>query len=477
MALAPIAFGNQLAAGHERLAGAMPSALNVCVDGTGTVRRRPGIQAHPTFPASAIAGAVDGMHVTPLGQRFASVDSGAGQRHMYALPPSGAAVFLGALGGVERAVFADTEALVVIASGGFVSKYPLGTSSSLVLGGSPPALVSHVVFNAGRLLVNDLGVDRSKVNYSSPAAGNVITGHEEWGGTGISGFFSAEARPDPIVALGENTNEVFVWGSTNLEVWAPSGIPAFSRVATRDYGCVAPYSVTRYDDAFVWVDHRRRLVRSEGRSVQSLSEAMGPVWDGFSRADDAFAYRLHEGPVDAMVVTFPSAGATYALQAGGGWSQWTGFEGGQPRPFLVTSHAHDPVTDTNFVGLSDGRVGQLVDGAADDLGEPIVASVESGYQDHGTSKRKVNQRVRFMLRRGEVAPNTAEPVAWVDWEDRSGAWSSKRPLYLGSSGENHPVVTLHSAGAYRQRNWRFTFSAGVDLALVRAEEEFEVVEE
>lgn len=476
MPKALIPFGNELASGHEELGGAMPSSINVTVDATGTVRRRPGIQLASAAPATAIdAGKVDGLYVTSTGQVYAVAESTLGNRSLYRIV-SGGATFLGSLGGPGRTVFAETEAMLVMANGNAVFKYPFGGAFDF-LGGITQTNVSHVIFNASRLLANDLMTDRSKVNYSGPASGSVITGHEQWyPGSSNGGFFSAEARPDPIQALGENANEVFVWGSTNLEIYATDPLRAFSRVGTRDYGLVAPYSPVRDDNAFVWLDHKRRVVRSDGRSVEPLSEAIQARLDDLSTVSDAFGYRVDEGPADNIVMTFPTAKLTLALQRGGGWAQWAQHSKGQVVEFPVTSHAHDPVTNTQYVGLSDGRVCRLVDGVADDLGTPITAYAESGYQDHGTDAWKNNKLLRLVLRRGTVT-GSQPLVAWVQWQDRPGAWSTPRSVYLGDSGDTYPVVVLRSLGTYRRRNWRFIFSADADLSLVKAEETFTVTED
>jgi hypothetical protein len=55
MPQAPISFANQQATGQEPLGGAPGVAVNVVVDQTGAVRRRPGIVAAP----NTFSGVVD----------------------------------------------------------------------------------------------------------------------------------------------------------------------------------------------------------------------------------------------------------------------------------------------------------------------------------------------------------------------------------------------------------------------------------
>jgi hypothetical protein len=46
---------------------------------------------------------------------------------------------------------------------------------------------------------------------------------------------------------------------------------------------------------------------------------------------------------------------------------------------------------------------------------------------------------------------------------------------LGLSGDTAQVVVLRSLGVYRKRQWVFEFSADVELELVSAIEEFDVL--
>jgi len=477
----PIPFGPNQASGWEPLAGGSPLALNVVVDGRGAVHRRPGIQNVATAPSTSIDGnGVSGLYVTSAGKLFA-VGGSAPSRSIYAIT-GGAAVDLtgvdqGDLRGTLRPTFAETEALLVIAGGADMQKMVLDGSISSRLAGSPPQ-ASHVSFLASRLLANDVQVDKSKINFSSPASSTVTTGHEQWNGTGSSGFTSAEARPDPIVALGDNGSELFAWGQTNLEIFTPDAFFAFARVVTRDFGCIAPYSVTRQDTNFAWLDHRRRLILGNGRAMQPISGPIEADLQAMGTVSDCIGARVKVGVSDCLVWVFPTEGRTMAVQTnGGGWSQWQSTTSGVLGPFNATAFAHDPVTDTQYVATSDGIVGQLSHDAADDLGEDIVARVETGFIDHGTDENKECQRVQFALERGTTSSTTTEPVAFVQWADEPGVWCSPRPLWLGMAGQARPVITLSSLGVYRRRNWRFTFSSSERLALASARETYTVTGE
>lgn len=471
----PIYFGPAQESGAERLSGAMPVAINVVVDGRGVVRRRPCIAARTGIYSGVVnAEGVRGLHVTEGGRVYA-----VGGSTVYRLAAANAQT----LGGVEadlvgdlRPTFAETEALLVIAAGNRIQKIDLATGQSSRLGGDPP-YSSHVVANSLALLGNDLVVDRSKIRYSDISQGTLdYSGHESWtfGGVGLSGFFTAEARPDPVVAIGENTNEVFVWGTSNVQVFAPDQ-GSWAPVGTREYGCSAPYSIIKSDQDFAWLDHRRRFVISDGRTHKVLSEEIQPSLDDMADVSDCYGYRVRTGPVDALVWTFPTDGRTFAYQQGGGWAQWQGgFTAGPPGPFTVLSHHHDRLTNANLVGTTDGKVGELVMGRSSDFTEQVAASVTTGYLDRKTSARKWCQCVRLTLRRG-TSSSSSDTVGLLSYSDAPGSWSAPMPVSFGVSGDTTTEVEFRSLGVYRRRAWRFEFSGSVDLSLVRVAEEFTVL--
>jgi len=489
----PIIFANVQESGHEALSGAMPSAMNVVVDGKGTVRRRPGITTYSELYSDTIdSNGIDAIHVANSGKTYViggdDPAAGGANRNIYRVTSGGAANLSGPGGatklfGTARPTTAETEALLVIAGGSFIQKVEFATDASSRLGGDPPE-TTHVVANALRLLANDAGKgdddDNTKVRYSGVSIGKTdFSGHEEWtfGGVGLSGFFTAEARPDPVQAIAENTNEIFVFGTTNVQVYTPDPQFAYATVAAREFGLAAPYSVIKVDQNFAWLDHFRRFVVSDGREFQVISDPIGSVLSSMTTVSDCFGYRIHEDPVDCYVWSFPTEGRTFAFQNNGGWSQWQGYDWSQNnwKNLPINCHDHDHNNDVNLVGTTNGKIGQMLMGQANDLTERINAFVETGFQDHGTLARKNCISVRLSFRRGTVTGSTA-PVAFLQYADYPNRWSSPITIDLGVGGDTDPVVQFRSMGIYRERAWRFTFSGSTDLVLSSAIEEFEVLE-
>jgi hypothetical protein len=384
------------------------------------------------------------------------------------------------LNGSSRPIIAETEPLVVVACGRDAQKIEIATDTSSRLGGLD-TWATHIIQNDLRLLANDSERDRTKVRYSNESIGTTdFSGHEDWAVTGVRGepgFFSAESRADRVKAIGENSNEVFVWGTGTLEVWKTDETYVYAPVGSaKEYGCIAPYSIIKDDKGFAWLDSRKRFVISDGRNLEVISDEIGATLNGITTFTDCFGYRVHEDPVDMLVWTFPTDGRTFAYQKGIGWSQWAKWDSATTNwtKFPVNCCHHRQDTDVNVVGTTDGYMGKFEMGATEDLGTRVVCYVRSGFQNRKTDARKMSNALYLGLERGETSGT--EPVCSLSWADEPGGWTTPIPISLGASGDRAPVIPLRSLGVYRKRDWKFEFSADENLKLSSVIEDFTVLE-
>lgn len=517
----PLSFGNHQQSGHEELAGANPLAVNVIVDAAGAVHRRPGIaprdDGDPATPpdfapnyVSSVSGIVL-LHVTAAGRVFAVDGPTVAAARIYELRGSNtinlSAFPYGELVGGRRPIIAETEAMLVITAGAKSQKVLLNAPavSSRLPGGSP--LSSHVIAHASRLLMNDVLASadpddvlvsaKNTIHFSGRAAGSSTAGHEDWTST-AAGFFNADARPDPVVALHENGNEVFAFGTTNLQVFAATtdvNAP-YAPSNTREFGCSAPYSIIKYDQSFAFIDSHRRIMTTDGREYQYISSDIQQTLDDIYDLSDMIGYRVTLGPVDALCWYCPKDGRTFAYQAANkGWSLWMGWSNfsftsyGPPTvygsnnfsPWMVRSALRVPQTGQMLVGTENKPLepasGSITRGGVFSLSNRtycdflteslIVARVDTGFVDRGTGGRKLCRALRLTWR-GTPSTDTA---AFVQWRDDGGPWEDPRQVEITQNSES----ILRPLGVYRRRQWRVTFSGSAELVLARAEEEFELL--
>jgi len=527
MSVAAIPFGPLLETSSEEISGGSPEAYNVVADGRGVLRKRPGLGAYTgVAPSTAVdangvlglylteervahttgSATVSGTHAGVLYAVGATVNAAGGGhnagRIVYRIA-GGSATAVGTGAANEdrlatpaaiattrfpRPVFAETEALLVIAGGAQVGKIDIRpeTFSSpnftnpnpdyhemSFLGGCPP-LASHVLGNSSRILANDTQLDQTKLRYSDISQGIVdYAGHETWSPSpGAAGFFTAEARPDSIVACCENTNDIFVFGRTSLQLFAPDTAVTFAPTVTKETGCLAPYSPIKQDDRYVWLDHQTRIIASDGREWQDVGGPIQKTLDELTAPDDCYGYRFNEVFADCLVFRFETDAETLVLQPGIGWARWAGHDGTDFTLFPVLCHHQRQDGGLNVVGLSDGTIRTLSFDNTTDLGDAIVAHVSSGFIDHETSAYKTTVCVDLTFKRTSDLDGVTCTLEWRD--SLTDNWDSVI-IELGvGDGDLSPVVSLYSLGSYRRRQWRFRFPDEAELFLVSARERFTV---
>lgn len=465
MATAQLFFGNDQRSGDQQLAGASPLAVNVVVDGTGAVRRRPGISAWDGFPtttpeASEITGITsfeDDIYYVNVARRIHRLSSGTDTD----LSVLGVDSYLA---GSERPTFAETAFRLVIAGGEGPSKVDSAATYAARLGGSPPDSTA-VAALASRIFTNDLTDSSTLGRIRASGTGNA--GNEDFDALD---FVASEARPDPMVALRENSNELFSFGSTTLQVWSPDPNTILATSRAVNYGCAAPYSVILDEDQFAWLTERKTFVRGDARSIETLSGPINATLGQISTFDDCWGFRYDEDQFDTLIWMFPSDGRAFAKQEGSGWAQWHGWTDSAGYSLLpIRSHYYWPLGDVHLVGLANGRIAKFDATATDDLGATIKAEALTGFMNHDTDMTKTADCLRLTFKRG--ASSTAAHVM-LSWRDKPGAWTSPIRIDLGTTGDSMPVVERRSLGPFRARQWRLEFTGARDLVLARAELEF-----
>lgn len=467
MATAQIGFKNDQQSGDAELAGASPFAVNVVVDAKGAVRRRPGISAWSGFPTTIPeASQVDGIasfkgdiYYVNSRRRIHKVSAGVDTQ------VTTSADVNSYLAGTSRPIFAETKYRLAIAGGDVPQKVESGVSARL--GGSPPKS-THIMMLASRLFSDDLTSSATigQIRFSTPGS----TGEELWDPLNET---EAEARPDAIVALRENTNEAFAFGETTLQVFIPDPVTILAPGRTRSLGCSAAYSVVRVEDNFVWLDNQRRFILSDGRSYQELSQAIGQTLDRMGTVSDAIGFRFNYDQFDCVNWIFPTDGRTFSWQQGGGWAQWHSWTQNQGyTPFAIKSHCFHETANIHLVGLASGQIAKLDPQASTDLGTPIKAEVWTGFENRGTDAFKSCECLRLVLKRGQTS-GTA-PVLRISWRDDLGAFNSPIVVSLGTTGDYVVTKELRSLGTYRRRQWKFEMTDAAELVLAGAEEVYTI---
>lgn len=461
-------FGNLQRSGEQQLGGASPLAVNVLVDGTGAVRRRPGLSAWSEFPATP-PGSAPIIGISSFAGDIYFVDD---NREIFRTVPGGstASLFGGGTGGyllgTSRPQFAETPFRIVIAGGSYPSKVDLGASFATLLGGSPPVGTQVSALNQ-RIFLNN-HTDSStvgRIDYSRPGnAGNESFGNLQ--------FKSAEGRPDAIIALKDNANELWTFGETTLQIFSPDPSAVISPGRSVNRGIAAADSVVRVDDSFAWLDEKRDFVTSDGRATPTISDGIAGTIDRMATVADCWGFRALGDQWGILGWQFPDDGRSFIMQEGGGWAQWHGWDStmGFTR-FPATAHYYWPLHNLNLIGLENGQIATLDFDATTDLGSTIKAEVWTGFLNHNTDATKKCDVMRFTFKRGHTDSSAAQVL--LSWRDNLGGFIGPKVIHLANTSEIF-TVELRTLGYYRARQWKMEFTDAADFVLARAEETFTV---
>lgn len=462
---APVSFGNFQESGDQELGGASPLAINVLADGKGVVRRRPGItQTGGLLVAAPFAGPVLGVAIFENELYFVAANRG-----VYKHTGFFGSTYMGMLlGGTERPTFAVTQFRLVIAGGGSPLQVTSGALVATLLGGSPPP-ASQVVALASRLFMNDLTDASTAGRIRFSRTGNA--GEEVWDPLD---FVSTEARPDDLVALRENANELFAFGTSTLQSFSPDPTTILAPGRAMNRGIAAGASIIAKNDTFAWMDEQKQMVVSDGRSVQVVSDAIAGTLDGIDTVSDAVGFWLNMDQFSVLCWNFPTDGRAFALQERGGWSQFQGWSRAIPGYIAmpIAAHCYWPERDLHVVGLTSGAIMTLDAGEFTDNGDIIKAEVRTGFLNRGTDAPKSCDMIRLTFKRGVDAGGTTEPIALLSWRDDTGAFCTPVSIGLGTIPDRIFTVELRGLGVYVARQWKLEYTDNTELILARAEEVF-----
>lgn len=463
MTLVPVDLSGGQVSTADTMSSAASSVINFQTDVAGINRVRPGLVTYTTT----------GLGSAPLIglYRFKSYVIGVDEdRKIYALPDSAPTVWTALsdattatqLDGARRPVFAEDPSDLFIVGGGDIQKWT-GTGLTARLGAGPQC--SHIVNLGQRLIANDL-TSPTRVYWSDLGDGSDGT----WNALS---FGTAEARPDPIVSIAENTAELILRGSSTIETWAISSDPLtpFERIVTINVGELAPYSAIRWGNDYAFLaqdDGRRCFVRSNGREFQNLSEAIEKDLSQLSTVDDCFGFREDTDMFGCLVWVFPAEGRTFVYDyRAKKWGERRYYSEPFNTTWPVSAHAYWPAQNLNLVGASTGAaVYQLDTSVRSDLSGTLLAERITGWQDHGTQNTKRSTRVRVTLRRGTAPLGGVDGQVEVAVDNDGKGFGPFKTITTGQPSDRRSYVDLYFGGVFQRRRYWIRYSGTDDVSIV-----------
>ncbi len=371
-------------------------------------------------------------------------------------------------------VFADGNKVdgspwLYIADGGYPVYTTGGALTRLTAASGSPANVSHVCWTSGRFLVNQVNTRKFYATDVNPATSEMDNAYF----LASDNPLTTEARPDVLDYLGVSWEEILAWGSQGLEIWSADST-FFSPVtgAFSPVGILAPYSVVEADNtvfALCLVDggSKRAVVSMQGRTPQVISLPIERVLQGYDVVEDAIAWLTKDSE---YVITFPSVGETwcydYRNKAWYQWSRWDDVTASR-QEFLGRFSA-TAWGKTFMMSRVDGAVYEYSRDTFADNDGTLSTEFITGWLGNG-NKTRMN-RLRLNLKRGLGDESGSEPTMLVKWRDDGNAeWKTPRVVSLGKQGQRQFHRDIWQLGSFTTRQFSFTITDKVQLALVSVE--------
>jgi len=381
------------------------------------------------------------------------------------------------LDGNQPPVFAATKSTLLVAGGGLMQSWTGSGLSSRVSNG-PRA--SHVVANAQRAVANAFDAS-GQFSWTEPS-GTDHTSSTAWDALN---FAEAEARPDAVYAIHENSDEVFLFGARTVQIFAPDANVGYAPQYTLNQGCVR-YSIINLLEkrAFAWLTEDREFVISSVRDDPTpISRPdITRTIKNLPHVDDCTGFYWKVDNYRLLVWRFPSAGVAFAYDIDAKrWFRLLGYDTtlGDYAAYPIVSSFFWPEQNVFLVGLSTGEIAKLDMDAVSVAGQPIIGRARLGFQGRGTEGPKQTLTLRVPLKRGLGSLGaTNPPFIELRWADRPGAWSKPLQLSLGAAEQNRPeLVKRIVSRPYVRRQWELTIGAGVGALVGPFEETFELLED
>lgn len=449
--------------GVDDLSSAPSSVINWECDDAGINRPRPGLATHAlsNFGTSQVIG----LHhwqayvivVTADRKIWAIHDSVPAWAN--ACSTSSTAT---QLEGTQRPTFVSGNDHVYIAGGGRIQRWNPATVYAELVSASPNT--THIATLGGFLIANDVS-NPSQYLWSE-------IGEGAWTSWPAANGSTSDARPDPIIAIYDNTTELFVWGTESVQVYAIGSDPTlpFDRVAATSTGLKAPYACVLLGEEFAVLDSTDQLSMTNGRTFVPFGDAIKGDLRSLMTFDDCFGWLEERGQWSFVVWRFPTETRTFVYDVNAKkFHERKYYLAPFQSDWPVTAYCKWDARGYHLFGSSLAAAGlmRFDEDSRQDLSGPLVCERVEGWQDFGNGNRKRSTRVRATFRRGTATLGATPGALEVRVQDTGKTWTPWVQMSCGvPSDYEQEQDTFATNGIFRRRRYHTRFSTTEAMSLV-----------
>jgi hypothetical protein len=297
-------------------------------------------------------------------------------------------------------------------------------------------------------------------------------------------YGSAEADPDPILAVDELRNEAYALGRYSIEVFnniGGTGFP-FQRIdgAQVTRGVIGTHAYAQFLESFAFLGSGRGeapavwLMGSGSSSKISTREidTILAAWGEEVLAQVVVETRVDKGH-QQLLMHLPDECWVYDAAASSvvGEPVWFSLDSGLGAPSMYRARNLCWCYDRWIVGDPGGTsIGTLVTDAASHLGGTIGWEFGT-LVIYNEGRGAIVHELELVALTGRVDAN-ADPVIWTSYSLDGQTWSQERPAKVGKQGERGKRIAWRTQGwmrNFRMQRFRGTSDARISIARLEAQ--------
>ena len=347
---------------------------------------------------------------------------------------------------------------------GWIYTLSTNTLTQITSSGYPGG--SHVSFINQRFLVN-------KPNTQQFYWSDLVDG-TTWDGS----FASAEGSPDRINSMIALGGEEWVFGDESYDVFDNIG-SSFERIDGTHYdiGCIAPNSLSKTDKNVFWLGGdslgHGKVFSNAGYRPQAISDpALEQTIQRYSKIDDAIGYCYQQLGHEFYVLSFPSAGTTWAYDLSTNMWHERNYTDSDNNKYMHRGINQEFFNGKVYVGdWSNGNVYELDPDTTTDNGEEIhreraCPHIWNNMDDVYYSRFQLDIQVGVGL---NGTGQDSNPQVMLDYSNDGGrTWLNEQWRAAGKIGEYTQRLIWNRMGSSRDRVFRIRMTDPVKWVILGA---------
>lgn len=317
-------------------------------------------------------------------------------------------------------------------------------------------------------------------------------GTQNWAATDLDSVFSTsqyygakDGSPDDLVTMIVDRRQVFLLGEVTTEVWTDVGSQIqglttfpFQRISgtSTQYGCVAPYSVARFGENFMFVSRstlgQNVIGTISGYTFVRLStHAVEQSLDDID-VTNAIAYSYKMEGHEFYVCTFPNADLTWVYdKTTEVWHKWLSWDADNAVYYRHRSNCGCWFNNEFWVGdFENGKIYTLSDNVYTDNGAPIRRLRRAPHLTTDLQRQFFDEmQIQFQPGVGLNNGQGQNPQAMLRWSNDGGStWSNEHWVSIGKMGQYQNRAIWRRLGWSRDRIFEVVVTDPINCVIVSA---------